>query len=165
MKLAFVCVHNSCRSQMAEAIARHHLGTSVQIYSAGTEPYPEIKPLVWDVLREIGISPEGQYPKLLSEIPAQVDLAITMGCDVACPSLIATHKTDWALDDPSDLGIEAFRTIRDAIVEKVLDLKASISFESMEETAYLLRNPKNAQRLLESIAELEAGGGQERTLL
>ena len=164
MKLAFVCIHNSCRSQMAEAIARHHLGTFVQIYSAGTERYPEIKPLVWDVLQEIGISPEGQYPKLLSEIPAQVDLAVTMGCGVACPSLRATQTADWALDDPSGRGIEAFRTIRDVIVEKVLDLKASTSFASMEETAYLLRHPKNAQRLLESIAELEAGGGQERTL-
>ena len=79
-KVAFICVHNSCRSQMAEAFARHLASDILESYSAGTEEYPEVKPLAVEVMEEIGISMEDHYPKLIKDIPEEVDILITMGC-------------------------------------------------------------------------------------
>ncbi len=119
LKLAFVCVHNSCRSQMAEAIA-NNLGSEVfEIYSAGTENYPEVKPLAVEVVEELGISMENNYPKLMSDIPADLDIVITMGCNVKCPYIPGSYTEDWGLDDPSGKPIEEFRVTRDLIKEKV----------------------------------------------
>lgn len=124
LKIAFICIHNSCRSQMAEAIAKHYLkGFDVEIYSAGTEKYPEIKPLVFETLELKGIPIIDQYPKLLEEIPKKVDILITMGCGVECPFLPANKRYDWGLEDPSGKGLEAFNRTRDLIIDKVLALK------------------------------------------
>lgn len=121
-KVAFICVHNSCRSQMAEGLARH-LGSHVlESYSAGTEEYPEVKPLAVEVMEEIGISMDSYYPKLLTAIPEEVDVLITMGCGVVCPFLPAKHEEDWGLDDPSGGTIEDFRKTRNLIEDKVKDL-------------------------------------------
>lgn len=121
-KVAFICVHNSCRSQMAEGLARH-LGSDVlESYSAGTEEYMEVKPLAVEVMEEIGISMNGHYPKLLTEIPEEVDVLITMGCGVVCPFLPSRHQEDWGLDDPSGGTIEDFRETRNLIEAKVNDL-------------------------------------------
>ncbi len=121
-KVAFICVHNSCRSQMAEGLARH-LGSDVlESYSAGTEEYIEVKPLAVEVMEEIGISMDGHYPKLLTEIPEEVDVLITMGCGVVCPFLPSRHQEDWGLDDPSGGTIEDFRETRNLIEAKVKDL-------------------------------------------
>ena len=121
-KVAFICVHNSCRSQMAEGLARH-LGSHVlESYSAGTEEYPEVKPLAVEVMEEIGISMDSYYPKLLTAIPEEVDVLITMGCGVVCPFLPAKHEEDWGLDDPSGGTIEDFRKTRNLIEEKVGNL-------------------------------------------
>lgn len=126
-KIAFICIHNSCRSQMAEAIAKHYLkDMDVEIYSAGTEEYPEVKPMVYDTLKLVNIPIEGQYPKVLKDIPAQLDILITMGCGVECPYVPATIRADWGLEDPSGKGIEAFNTTRDLIIEKVLELKETL---------------------------------------
>ncbi|NTW72569.1 MAG: arsenate reductase ArsC [Eubacteriaceae bacterium] len=119
---AFICVHNSCRSQMAEAWMRH-LGSDVfDAYSAGTEEYPEVKPLALQVLKEAGVSTEGLRPKLLDEIPGEVDYLITMGCNVACPYIPTSHREDWGLEDPSGGPIEAYRKTSEIIREKVLEL-------------------------------------------
>ncbi|QIB27545.1 arsenate reductase ArsC [Caloranaerobacter azorensis] len=121
-KVAFVCVHNSCRSQMAEGWAKK-LGSDVlEVYSAGTEEYPEVKPRAVQVMEEVGVDMSEHYPKLLSDIPEKIDILITMGCNVVCPYIPCEHSEDWGLEDPSGGSIEAFRKTRDIIKEKVEDL-------------------------------------------
>lgn len=121
-KVAFVCVHNSCRSQMAEGWAKK-LGSEVfEAYSAGTESYPEVKPLAIKVMEEAGVDMSGHYPKLLSDIPAEVDILITMGCNVKCPHVPCRYREDWGISDPSGGTIEDYRRTRDVIKERVEDL-------------------------------------------
>lgn len=121
-KVAFVCVHNSCRSQMAEAFGQV-LGLNVfESYSAGTEERDCINQDAVRIMKEIGIDMElTQRPKLLEEIP-NVDIVITMGCNVKCPNLPCLHREDWGLDDPSGKSDEEFRYTRDTIKKKVEDL-------------------------------------------
>ena len=123
MKVAFVCVHNSCRSQMAEGYLKA-LGSSYgfESYSAGTEDYPEVKPLAVETMRLDGVDVSDQYPKKLEDIPSELDVLITMGCNVECPYVPTKHREDWGLDDPSGGPIEDFIVTRDLIKAKVLDL-------------------------------------------
>ena len=121
MKVLFVCVGNSCRSQMAEAMARQH---GLEAESAGTRPASAVSPTALQVLREHGIETSGLRPKLLdlAGLPA-FDKTITMGCGVAesCPSLRTDE--DWGLDDPVGQPIEVFRAMRDDIERRVLALQ------------------------------------------
>lgn len=121
-KVAFICVHNSCRSQMAESWAKKLGSDILEVYSAGTENYPKVKPLAVQVMEEAGIDMSGHYPKLLSNIPEEVDILITMGCNVVCPFVPNSHIEDWGLTDPSGGLIEDYRETRDIIKEKVEDL-------------------------------------------
>lgn len=120
-KVAFVCVHNSCRSQMAEAIAKTLGKGIIDVYSAGTEYYHEIKPLAVEVVKELDIKIDDQYPKLLTDIPVP-DILITMGCNANCPWVPNQHQEDWGLEDPSGKKIEEFRITRDIIKDKVIQL-------------------------------------------
>ena len=123
-KVAFICVHNSCRSQIAEALGRHLASDVFESYSAGTETKPRINPDAVRILKQThGIDMEKtQRSKLLSEIPA-VDVVITMGCNVRCPFLPCEHREDWGLEDPSGKEDDAFlETIR-LIEQKVLELR------------------------------------------
>ncbi len=131
LKVAFVCVHNSCRSQMAEGWAKQLGSEYFEVYSAGTENYPEVKPLAVAVMEEAGVSMKDHRPKLLSEIPAELDILITMGCNVTCPFVPNQLMEDWGLDDPSGGPIEGFRETRDIIKEKVLDLIARAKSETL----------------------------------
>lgn len=122
MKVAFVCIHNSCRSQMAEAWAKK-LGSDVlEAYSAGTQNYLEVKPLAVKVMEEARVDMSEHFPKLLDDIPSKIDILITMGCGVECPYVPCNHREDWGLIDPSGGSIDDFRKTRDIIKEKVLDL-------------------------------------------
>lgn len=121
-KVAFVCVHNSCRSQMAEGWLKHLGGEDFEVYSAGTEEYPEVKPLAKEVMEEAGVDMSGHYPKLMDQIPDEVDYLITMGCNVVCPFVPNRFMEDWGLDDPSGGPIEDYRVTRDIIKDKVEDL-------------------------------------------
>ena len=126
-KVAFVCVHNSCRSQIAEALGKK-LGSDVfESYSAGTETKPRINQDAVRLMKQVhGIDMEQtQYSKLLSDIP-DVDVVITMGCNVQCPYLPCTHREDWGLVDPTGQNDEAFLETIQLIEEKVLDLKARL---------------------------------------
>ncbi|MFR6472643.1 MAG: arsenate reductase ArsC [Turicibacter sanguinis] len=118
-KVAFVCVHNSCRSQIAEAFGRV-MGLNVfESYSAGTEQRDVINQDAVKIMKEIGIDMElNQRPKLLSDIP-QVDIVITMGCNVSCPNLPCTHREDWGIEDPTGESEEVFRQTRDVIFQKM----------------------------------------------
>ncbi|MDK2866720.1 MAG: hypothetical protein PWP51_1243 [Clostridiales bacterium] len=126
LKVAFVCVHNSCRSQMAEAWAKALISENFEIYSAGTETYPEVKPLAVAVMEEVGISMADHKPKLLTDIPDTLDILITMGCNVVCPYVPSSHSEDWGLEDPSGGPIEDYRVTRDLIKDKVLDLEKRV---------------------------------------
>jgi len=132
IKVVFVCVHNSCRSQMAEAWAKELGGDILEVYSAGTEEYPEVKPKAVQVMEEAGISMKGHKPKLLTDIPREQDILITMGCGVVCPFVPNKHEEDWGLDDPSGGPIEGFRETRDIIKEKVEDLIKGIKEEEIK---------------------------------
>ena len=130
-KGAFICVHNSCRSQMAEALGKKLAGDVFESYSAGTETKSHINPDAVRLMKQVhGIDMEAtQHSKLLSEIPA-VDVVVTMGCNVQCPFLPCAHREDWGLEDPSGKPDEAFlKTIR-LIEGKVLDLRRRLSEET-----------------------------------
>ncbi|MBK5252077.1 MAG: arsenate reductase ArsC [Peptostreptococcaceae bacterium] len=121
-KVAFVCVHNSCRSQMAEGWAKKLGGEVIEAYSAGTEEYPEVKPLAVQVMEDAGVDMYGHHPKLLSAIPTEVDILVTMGCNVVCPFVPADYTEDWGIDDPSGGPKKGYEETRDIIKEKVLGL-------------------------------------------
>lgn len=130
-KVAFICVHNSCRSQIAEALGKKLASDVFESYSAGTEIKPQINQDAVRLMKQThGIDMESdQYSKLLSDIPA-VDIVITMGCNVQCPLVPCSHREDWGLDDPSGQSDEAFlETIR-GIEANVLDLKRRLTYNS-----------------------------------
>lgn len=127
-KVAFICVHNSCRSQIAEALGRHLAADVFESYSAGTETKPRINPDAVRLMKQvhgIDMEAEGQCSKLLGDIPA-VDVVITMGCNVQCPFLPCSWREDWGLDDPTGKPDEEFLETIARIEEKVLDLKARL---------------------------------------
>ena len=127
-KVAFICVHNSCRSQIAEALGRKLASDVFESYSAGTETKPRINQDAVRLMKTIhGIDMEAsQHSKLLSDIPA-VDVVITMGCNVQCPFLPCSHREDWGLEDPTGKDDEAFVATIRAIEEKIIDLKNRLS--------------------------------------
>ena len=126
-KVAFICVHNSCRSQMAEALGKELAGDVLECYSAGTETKPQINPDAVRLMKEKhGIDMEKtQYSKLLGDIP-EVDIVITMGCNVQCPFLPCEMREDWGLDDPSGKEDAEFLLVMDQIEEKVKDLRQRV---------------------------------------
>ncbi len=127
VKVAFVCVHNSCRSQIAEALGKELASDVFESYSAGTETKPQINQDAVRLLKDIySIDMEAtQTSKLIEDIPA-IDIVITMGCNVNCPYLPSKHREDWGLDDPSGKDDDAFKQTIDTIHEKILDLKDRI---------------------------------------
>lgn len=127
MKVAFICVHNSCRSQIAEALGRFLASDVFESYSAGTRTKPQInQDAVRIVKQKYGIDIEKtQYSKLVSEIPS-VDIVITMGCNVSCPFLPCKHREDWGLDDPTGKDDDAFLDTAEKIEKKVRELREKI---------------------------------------
>lgn len=127
IRVAFVCVHNSCRSQMAEAIAKIIAADSFDAFSAGTETKPEINQDAVAVIKELyGVDMNlTQKSKLVSDIPA-VDIVVTMGCNVNCPYLPCKHREDWGLEDPSGKEKDEFIETANIIKGKILDLVSRI---------------------------------------
>jgi len=121
-KIAFVCIHNSARSIMAEGWAKHFAGGRYAFFSAGTETYPGPKPLALEVMNDACVDMSHAKSKLLSAVPAPFDVLVTMGCGVECPYVPCKHREDWGLDDPSGKGKQAFEITRDQIKDKVLEL-------------------------------------------
>ena len=127
MKVAFICVHNSCRSQIAEALGKHLAAGVFESYSAGTQVKPHINIDAVRLMKQIyAIDMEKtQHSKLLEDIPP-VDIVVTMGCNVACPYLPCRHREDWGLDDPTGKSDEEFRRVIRTIGEKIFGLKKRI---------------------------------------
>lgn len=123
-KVAFICVHNSCRSQIAEAIAKLFAAEVFDAYSAGTETKPQINQEAVAVIWELyGVNMNlTQSSKLLNAIPP-VDIVVTMGCNVTCPFLPCRYREDWGLVDPTGKDKAVFLDTAASIKEKVLDLK------------------------------------------
>ncbi len=122
-KIAFLCVHNSCRSQIAEALGKHLRGNEFEFYSAGTEPKPQINQ---DAVRLVkllyGINMERtQYSKTIDKIPMP-DIVISMGCDVGCPYISRAFDNNWNLPDPTGKSDEAFLEVIRRIEENIKGL-------------------------------------------
>jgi arsenate reductase len=126
-KVAFICVHNSCRSQIAEALGKQLAADVFESYSAGTETKPQINQEAVRLMKQIyGIDMEKtQRSKLLADIPP-VDIVITMGCNVQCPFLPCKHREDWGLDDPTGKGDDVFLEAIKQIEHNILLLQNRI---------------------------------------
>ena len=130
-KVAFICTHNSCRSQMAEALCRKYAGDVLECYSAGTDIADRINPdAVRIMMRLYNIDMQMQYPKRLQDLPA-VDIVVTMGCGVQCPVMPCSRREDWGLDDPTEKDDAAFEETAKKIEKKIQQLKESLSLNGL----------------------------------
>lgn len=126
-KLLFVCVENSCRSQIAEAFARVHGDEDVEVYSAGSRPSGEVNPKAIETMKEIGYDLRAHDSKSLNDIPdVEYDFVATMGCGDECPYVRTKRREDWQIPDPKNLPPDQFREIRDLIEQKVKDVLAQL---------------------------------------
>ena len=123
-KVAFICVHNSCRSQIAEALGKTLASDVFESYSAGTETRPQINQDAVRLMKALyGIDMEQtQYSKLISDIP-EPDIAISMGCNVGCPFIGRPFDDNWGLEDPTGKSDEEFKKVIDEIRVRIMELK------------------------------------------
>lgn len=123
-KVAFICVHNSCRSQIAEALGKALASDVFESYSAGTETRPQINQDAVRLMKALyGIDMEQtQYSKLISDIP-EPDIAISMGCNVGCPFIGRPFDDNWELEDPTGKSDEEFKKVIDEIRVRIMELK------------------------------------------
>ena len=125
-KVAFICVHNSCRSQIAEALGTLFASDAFESYSAGTEQVPFINPdAIKTVLEVYQYDMTNQYSKTLDKIP-DVDIVITMGCNVNCPTIPCKYREDWGLNDPTGKNDDEFLKTIHSIHAKILELTEKI---------------------------------------
>jgi len=122
-KIAFLCVHNSCRSQIAEALGKHLRGKEFDFYSAGTETKPQINQNAVRLMKQLyGIDMEKtQYSKTIDKIPTP-DMVISMGCDVGCPYIGRAFDDNWNLPDPTGKSDEVFFEVIKRIEENIKGL-------------------------------------------
>ncbi len=121
-RVLFVCIENSCRSQMAEAFA-HMAGDDIEAYSSGSRPSGQVNPRAIEFMAELDYDLSRHDSKALDELPdVEFDAAITMGCGDECPYVRARLREDWGLDDPKHMNAEDFRKVRDDIGRRVNDL-------------------------------------------
>lgn len=123
-KVAFICVHNSCRSQIAEALGKYYASDVFESFSAGTETKPQINQDAVRLMKKIyGIDmEETQHSKLIDDLP-KIDIAIKMGCNVVCPFLESDYEEDWGLDDPTGKSDEEFEKVIAEIDKKIKTLR------------------------------------------
>ncbi len=128
LRVLFVCVENSNRSQMAQAFAQLHGGDRIEAWSAGSRPSGQINPKAVAAMRERGYDLSKHASKSLDEIPTvDFDVAVTMGCGDACPLVRARVREDWQIPDPRAMGTEEFRVVRDRIETQVRELLARLN--------------------------------------
>lgn len=126
LKIGFICVHNSCRSIIAEAIAQAKYGEVFEVYSGGTEKYDAPKPAAIEVLkRQYQI--EGDFQSKLIETLPPLDIVVTMGCNVDCPYLPSKYRVDFGIDDPSGKSSEIFD-----LTAKIIELKIDLLVRDLQ---------------------------------
>lgn len=127
VKVAFICVHNSCRSQIAEALGKHFAANVFESYSAGTAPKGRINPDAVRLMKQLyGIDIEqSQRPKPLSAIPS-MDVVVTMGCNVQCPYLPCKRIENWGLIDPTGKPDDEFISVIKTIEAKIIAFKSEL---------------------------------------
>lgn len=122
-RVLFVCIENSCRSQIAEAFAHLYGKDKIEPFSAGSKPSGEINPKAIESMKEVGYDLTRHSSKSLAEIPQeQYEYVITMGCGDVCPFVPAKYQEDWGIPDPKELPMDEFRKIRVLIEDKVKEL-------------------------------------------
>jgi len=133
-KVAFICVHNSCRSQIAEALGKHLAADVFESYSAGTETKPSINQDAVRIMKDMyGIDMEQtQYSKLISDIP-KPDIAISMGCNVGCPFIGRSFDDNWELEDPTGKSDGEFIVIIKKIEENIIKMKQALRNQKLQE--------------------------------
>lgn len=127
MNIAFVCIQNSCRSQIAEAFGKKYFPHSVSCYSAGTNPASQINPKAVRIMNEkyhIDMI-KNQYPKKISQLPS-IDILVTMGCGVQCPYVACQKLIEWHIEDPAGKDDKTFINIIEQIKTNVINLKSSV---------------------------------------
>jgi protein-tyrosine-phosphatase len=130
-RVLFVCVENSCRSQMAEAFAHMHGASAIEAHSAGSRPSGVVNPKAVATMAERDYDLGAHGSKSLDQIPSgDYEFAITMGCGDECPNVQATHREDWSIPDPKHMEPAEFATVRDGIEAKVKELLTRISREA-----------------------------------
>ena len=152
-KVAFICVHNSCRSQLAEALGKYYASDVFDSYSAGTEIKDKINEDAVRILKElsgIDMISNGHYSKLLSAIPSP-DIAISMGCNVECPFVGRSFDDNWQLDDPTGKDDEAFINTIAIIKDKILKLRQELLAEQYDLKRFLLAQETDYGRALSEI--------------
>jgi arsenate reductase (thioredoxin) len=118
--IAFICVQNASRSQMAQGFAEALGKGRVKVYSAGSCPSSRINPLVIEAMKEKGIDVSGRQPKGLNDLPpVEIDYLVTMGCEETCPAVPARKIIEWQIPDPKGKPIDEVRRIRDMLEAKV----------------------------------------------
>jgi len=119
-KILFVCIENSCRSQMAEGFAKVIGEGIVEVYSAGSRPSGKVDPMAIQIMQEIGIDISGQRSKGFLELSLkEFDYVITLGCQDVCPFVPANEHIEWQISDPKNKGLDFYRKIRDEIRSRV----------------------------------------------
>ncbi len=128
-KVVFICVHNSCRSQIAEALGKHLASDVFESYSAGTEIKPQINQDAVRIMKEVyGIDMEanGQHSKLITDVP-DVDVTISMGCNVGCPFAQRAFDDNWELEDPTGKSDSDFMAVIEQIEKNIMELKKMLN--------------------------------------
>ena len=128
-KVALICVHYSCRSQIAEALGKYLASDIFESYSAGTETKPQINQDTVRIMKEtygIDMEANSQHSKLITDIP-DVDIAISMGCNVGCPFIGRAFDDNWGLDDPTGKSDDDFKAVIQRIEENIMELKKRLS--------------------------------------
>ena len=127
MKIVFLCVENSNRSQMAEAFGHVYAPVGVEVYSAGSKPSGKVNPKAVEAMKELGYEMSGHRSKGLDDLPAaEFDVAVTMGCGDSCPNLRAKRRFDWQIPDPKLLSENDYREVRNLIGRMVKALIAGL---------------------------------------
>jgi arsenate reductase len=131
-RILFVCIENSCRSQIAEGLARMLALDVLEPSSAGSRPGTDVNPMAVEVMREVGYDMSGHRPKSVQTVRNQsYEYVITMGCGDECPFIPAAHHEDWAIADPKGKAIAAFRETRADIERRILDLAQRVKDDTL----------------------------------
>ena len=126
-KILFVCIENSCRSQIAQGFARAIGERFIEAYSAGSNPSGKVNPMAVEIMREVGIDLSTHTSKGFNDLPVQsFDYVVTMGCGDVCPFVPGKKQIDWHIDDPKGKDTDFFRGVREQVRENVAQLLQEI---------------------------------------